>query len=32
VEQRAADDLSGEREGIGEFGAPTEDGFMIHLH
>ena len=32
AEQRAADDLGGEREGRGEFGAFAEERFFNHLY
>ena len=32
AEQRAADDLGGEREGRGEFGTLAESLFLIHLY
>ena len=32
VEQRAADDVSGKREGGGEFGTLAENRFIIHLY
>ncbi|HKF02424.1 MAG TPA: hypothetical protein VKB49_08915 [Candidatus Sulfotelmatobacter sp.] len=32
VEQRAANDLGGEREGGGEFGAAAKDGVLVHLY
>ena len=32
VEQGAADDLGGEREGRGDFGALAENCFFIHLY
>ncbi len=32
AEQRAADDLGGEREGGGEFGTLAKGGFLIHLY
>ena len=32
AEQRAADDLGGEREGRSEFGAFAEERFLIHLY
>ncbi len=32
AEQRAADDLGGEREGRGEFGTLAKSCFLIHLY
>jgi hypothetical protein len=32
TEQRATDDLGGERKGRGEFGTLAEEGLLIHLY
>ena len=32
VDQRAANDLGGEREAVGECGAPAKDSLLIHLY